>query len=111
MDFVRHDTTRSCIVIGDRGSLRWDGISGEVSLFHADRKTWETLFANDNGIEETYILEWQDFIKAIKEKRSPAVTGEDGLRVVEIIEAARLSSKSGIQTAVIRSPIKSEASR
>jgi predicted dehydrogenase len=56
-------------------------------------------------------LEWQDFIKAIKQKRSPAVTGEDGLSVVEIIEAARLSSKSGIQTAVIRSPIKSEASR
>jgi predicted dehydrogenase len=62
-------------------------------------------------MEETYLLEWQDFIKAIKQKRSPAVTGEDGLSVVEIIEAARLSSKSGIQTAVIRSPIKSEASR
>jgi predicted dehydrogenase len=111
MDFIRHDTTRRCTVIGDMGSIRWDGISGEVSLFQAGRKTWETLFANDNGIEETYILEWQELISAIEGKRSPAVTGEDGLRVVEIIEAARLSSKSGIQTAVVRSPIKSEASR
>ena len=111
MDFIRHDATRSCTVIGDRGSLRWDGILGEVSVIQADKKAWETLFVNDNGIEETYILEWQEFIKAIKEKRDPAVTGADGLRVVEIIEAALLSSKSGIQTAVIRSPIKSEASR
>jgi predicted dehydrogenase len=111
MDFIRHDTSRSCTVIGDRGSLRWDGILGEVSVIQADKKAWETLFVNDNGIEETYILEWQEFIKAIKEKRDPAVTGADGLRVVEIIEAALLSSKSGIQTAVIRSPIKSEASR
>ena len=111
LDFIRHDATRSCTVIGDMGSIRWDGILGEVSLFQAGRKTWETLFANDNGIEETYALEWQELISAIDEKRSPAVTGEDGLRVVEIIEAARLSSKSGIQTAVIRSPIKSEASR
>ena len=111
MDFIRHDTSRSCTVIGDKGSLRWDGILGEVSVIQADKKAWETLFVNDNGIEETYILEWQEFIKAIKEKRDPAVTGADGLRVVEIIEAARLSSKSGIQTAVIRSPIKSEASR
>lgn len=111
MDFIRHDTSRSCTVIGDRGSLRWDGILGEVSVIQADKKAWETLFVNDNEIEETYILEWQEFIKAIKEKREPAVTGADGLRVVEIIEAARLSSKSGIQTAVIRSPIKSEASR
>jgi predicted dehydrogenase len=111
MDFIRHDATRSCTVIGDRGSLRWDGILGEVSVIQAGEEIWKTLFVNDNGIEETYILEWQEFIKAIKEKRYPAVTGEDGLRVVEIIEAARLSSKSGIQTAVIRSPFKSEASR
>ena len=111
MDFIRHDTTRSCTVIGDRGSLRWDGILGEVSLFQAGEKTWKTLFANDNGKEETYILEWQELISAIEERRSPAVTGEDGLRVVEIIEAARLSAKRGIQTAVIRSPIKNEASK
>jgi predicted dehydrogenase len=108
MDFIRHDTTRSCTIIGDRGSLRWDGILGEVSLFQAGEKTWENLFVNDNGIEETYILEWEEFIRAIEEKRFPAVTGVDGLRVVEIIEAARLSAKNGIQTAVIRSPINNE---
>ena len=111
MDFIRHDPTRSCTVIGDKGSLRWDGISGEVSLFQAGEKIWKTLFANDNGIEDTYILEWQELIEAIEEKRSPVVTGEDGLRVIEIIEAARLSAESGIQTAVIRSPIKNEASK
>ena len=111
MDFIRHDTTRSCTVIGDRGSLCWDGILGEVSLFQAEKKSWETLFNNDNGIEETYILEWQELVRAIEKNMSPAVTGEDGLRVVEIIEAARLSAESGIQTAVIRSPIKNEVSK
>jgi len=111
MDFIRHDTTRSCMVIGEKGSLRWNGISGEVSFFQAGEKTWETLFDNDNGVEGTYILEWQELIRAIEEKRSPAVTGEDGLRVVEIIDAARLSSKSGIQTTVTRSPIKNESTR
>ena len=111
MDFIRHDTTRTCTVIGDRGSLRWDGILGEVSFFQAEKKSWETLFNNDNGIEETYILEWQELIRAIEQNMSPAVTGEDGLRVVEIIEAARLSAESGIQTAVIRSPIRNEVSK
>ena len=111
MDFIRHDTTRSRTVIGDRGSLCWDGILGEVSLFQAEKKSWETLFNNDNGIEETYILEWQELVRAIEKNMSPAVTGEDGLRVVEIIEAARLSAESGIQTAVIRSPIKNEVSK
>lgn len=75
MDFIRHDATRSCTVIGDRGSLRWDGILGEVSVIQAGEEIWKTLFVNDNGIEETYILEWQEFIKAIKEKRYPAEIG------------------------------------
>ena len=108
MDFIRHDTTRNCTVIGEKGSLCWDGILGEVSLFQAGENTWETLFDNDNGVEGTYILEWEELIRAIEEKKSPPVTGEDGLRVVEIIEAARLSAKNGIQTAVIRSPINNE---
>jgi len=111
MDFIRHDTTRSCTVIGDKGSLCWDGILGEVSLFQAEKKTWETLFTNDNGVEETYILEWQELIRAIEQNISPAVTGEDGLRVVEIIEAARLSAVSGIQIAVIKSQITNEDSK
>jgi len=109
MDFISHDTRRSCTAIGSKGSLHWDGILGEVSIFRAGQKTWQTLFTNDNGIEETYTLEWHELIKAIEEKRSPAVTGEDGLRVLEIIEAARLSGENGIQTAVNRSPIKNEA--
>jgi len=111
MDFIRHDTTRSCTIIGDKGSLRWDGILGEVSLFQSGEKTWENLFVKENGIEETYILEWKELIRAIEEKRFPAVTGADGLRVVEIIEAARLSAKNGIQTAVIRSLINNEVSK
>jgi predicted dehydrogenase len=111
MDFIRHDTTRICTVIGEKGSLRWDGILGEVSFFQAGEKSWKTLFVDDNGIEGTYILEWQELMKAIDEKRLPEVTGEDGLRVIEVIEAARVSSKSGIQTTVVRSAIKNETSK
>ena len=30
MDFVRRDSTRTCTVIGDSGSLRWNAIEGTV---------------------------------------------------------------------------------
>jgi predicted dehydrogenase len=106
MDFIRHDATRSCTVIGDKGTLRWDGILGEVSLFKPGESDWTVIFTKDNGIAETYILEWRELIRAAQEKTSPTVTAEDGLRVIEIIEAARLSAKNGNQTAVIRTPIK-----
>jgi predicted dehydrogenase len=59
-----------------------------------------------DGIDKTYFLEWQEFMDAIREGRSPMVTGEDGLRVIEVIEAARVSAELGIQTKVIREPIR-----
>jgi predicted dehydrogenase len=106
MDFIRHDTSRRCTVIGESGSLCWDGISGEVSLFREGEKSWNTLFKSMDGIDKTYFLEWQEFMDAIREGRSPMVTGEDGLRVIEVIEAARVSAELGIQTKVIREPIR-----
>ena len=33
MDFIRHDTTRQCEVIGDKGTLRWNGVEGRVEFF------------------------------------------------------------------------------
>ena len=38
----------------------------------------------------------------MSEKNVPTITGEDGLRVVEIIEAARLSAPTGAQVEVMR---------
>jgi predicted dehydrogenase len=36
-----------------------------------------------------------EFVTAIREQRLPAVTGEDGLRAAEIVEAAYESAASG----------------
>jgi len=103
MDFIRHDNTRCCTVIGDKGTLRWDGIKGEVAFFPRYGKSWTTYFHDSKGLDETYLLEWINFIESIKERSSPAVQGKDGLRVIEIIEAAQESAKTGIQIPVIRS--------
>lgn len=106
MDFIRHDPYRRCTVIGESGSLCWDGISGEVSLFREGEQSWKTIFRDMEGVDKTYFREWQEFTRAIQERRSPTVTGEDGLRVIEVIEAARVSAKSGVETKVIREPIR-----
>ena len=39
LDFIRHDTTRLCTVIGEKGSLRWNGIMGVVEHYKANSKT------------------------------------------------------------------------
>lgn len=100
LDFIRHDQTRVCTVIGSKGSLRWDGIVGEVSLFEEASTSWKRLFTHPPLRDETYIAEWQDFVNCVKWRKTPSVTGRDGLQVLTVVEAARSSASKGAQVSV-----------
>ena len=100
MDFVRHDYTRICTAIGSKGSLKWNGDKGEVSLFDESTKNWSVLFSPDSSEDETYEAEWQELTNCVITGDFSTVSGEDGLRVLEIIEAARASAPTGMQVSV-----------
>lgn len=100
MDFVRHDATRRCQVMGERGVLLWDGLKGEVSLLEAGDSKWKILHSFELDLQNSYLNEWRDFLKCIEEGGKPLVTGEDGLSVLAVVEAARESSATGRQVSV-----------
>ena len=97
LDFIRHDTTRLCTAIGEKGSLRWNGLTGEVSLYEAGAKDWRELYRLAHQGDDSYKAEWKNFIECVIEHKPPLITGEDGLKVLQIIEAARSSATSGGQ--------------
>lgn len=94
VDFIRHDKTRTCVAIGQNGTLRWDGISGQVDIFKKDWSSWQTIFAQKPEKNETYIAEWRHFFDCI-DGQTPLVSGQDGLAVLQIVEAAKQSSAQG----------------
>ena len=96
-------TPKDPIAIGEKGSLRWDGVTGEVSLFNEGDVCWERIFTHKSQNDESYLAEWQDFINCINTGSVPLVTGEDGLRILEIIESARISSTTGVQESISNS--------
>jgi predicted dehydrogenase len=100
MDFIRHDTTRQCLAIGDKGSLRWNCLTGEVELFPLGGKGWRQLFTGMPQLEESYKLEWQHFLGCVREGSISLINGLDGLAVLEIIEAARKSAGANYSTPV-----------
>lgn len=100
MDFVRQDTTRQCIAIGDKGSLRWNCLAGTVELFPFGGKDWEQLFTVTPHPEESYKLEWVHFLGCVREGSIPLINGRDGLAVLNVIEAARKSAGANYGTPV-----------
>lgn len=100
MDFIRHDTTRVCTAIGENGSLRWNGLSGVVEKFGVGEKGWCELFRHQHQRDDSYLAEWRHFLACINERNKPLITGEDGLRVLQIIDAARTASRTGCRVQV-----------
>jgi predicted dehydrogenase len=100
LDFIRHDTTRSCTAIGENGTLRWNGLTGVVELYEAGAKGWCELFRYQHQRDDSYLAEWKNLIDCVNEHNTPLVTGEDGLKVLQIIEAARRSATSAGQIVV-----------
>jgi predicted dehydrogenase len=95
MDLIRHDVTRSCTVIGETGSLRWDAVAGTIEVFEQGADAWRSLLVHPNQKDESYLAEWRHFLKCVADGGTPLISGYDGLAVLRIIEAARLSSKTG----------------
>jgi predicted dehydrogenase len=102
LDFIRHDPTRTCTAIGESGSLRWDGIAGVVEHFPAGAKGWNEVFRHTPERDDSYRAEWRHCMDCIASGGTPVVSGEDGLAVLDIVEAARRSAQAdGGQAAVI----------
>lgn len=95
LDFIRCDAIRLCTAIGENGSLRWNGLSGVVEIFKSEAAEWQELFRLPEQRDDSYMKEWKLFLRSISLHLPAMVTGEDGLRVLEIIEAARQSDLSG----------------
>jgi predicted dehydrogenase len=104
MDFVRRDTTRTCTAIGERGTLRWDGIRGTVELFDAADNAWSNMLTVQTQPDDTYIEEWRHFLDCIEHGGTPSPNGEDGLAVLNVIDAARRASASGCTATVTAGP-------
>ena len=92
MDFIRHDTKRCCVALGDQGSLRWDGIAGTVEQYRQGEKEWVAIFKHVAQRDESYLAEWKHFLDCIQSRTSPLIGGEDGLAALRLVDAARLSA-------------------
>ena len=92
MDFVRHDSTRICVAIGSLGTLRWNGNDGVIEYWKSGAHEWERLFQDSEKLDNSYQTEWQHFLDCVNKNEMPCVTAEDGLAVMNIINAAQISN-------------------
>lgn len=94
LDFFRRDSTRSLTALCSDASLRWDGVVGQVDVITGSGSDSVTLFRED-PTPSAYVLQWLSFVSAVNGSSSLGATLDDGLSVLEVVAAARLSSEEG----------------
>jgi predicted dehydrogenase len=70
-------------------------IRGEENFLPQWKEEDARLFSSMNPMEHFHRLQIEDFLRAIIEKRPPAITGEDGRRTVELFTAIYRATKEG----------------
>ena len=93
MDFFRHDTTRKCFAIGEKGTLMWDGVNNEVKYFAKGERNWEIIFSSNIDKNYTYLKEIKSLFSAVEAQSSSSINGNDAMQVVVAIEAIKRSSE------------------
>ena len=102
MYFIRKDPVRGCLVVGSQSSLRWNGLSGTVEKYSTESKAWVPIFKKENALQHTYVSEWKSFLGCVSSNQRPEVTGNDGLAVLKVVEAAKLShQQNGLRIEVV----------
>ena len=95
VDMIDRAPRRGCRVVGSTGTLQWDALAGQARLA-GDAGPWSSLCGESRDDRNaSYLEEMRCFLACVKQGGSPAVSGEEGRRVVEIALAARRSAETG----------------
>jgi predicted dehydrogenase len=96
LDMIQSSPVRSCRILGTSGTLLWDGLSHRVSLHSRAEGGWKELHPADAFDRNAmFLAELEHFISCVMTGTVPEVTGEDGLRALEIALALEASSSQG----------------
>lgn len=96
LDFLQRRASRSCKVIGSTGTLHWDLIANRISL---DGPAGEEVLFSDPAVDrnDMYVEQLRGFIEVAAGHAAPRITLDDGLAVLDMVEAMRQSATTGLQ--------------
>ena len=102
LDLFRLDPIRHCIVIGEKGTIKWNAIDNSVSLYSASNECWETIYREKHPRNGSYRKELSHFLDCIDHDKEPLISGSSALNTMHVIDAIRRSS-SKAKTEFIKS--------
>jgi len=83
LDMIRRDPVRIVEVVGEHGTLKWDGILGTLDYFEPSTNDWTLLFKDDSHPHD---LLWEGITNFVKTGSHDGANLDDGIKVVDFID-------------------------
>ena len=97
-------------IFGEDGFFEVEGLGGSYGIEKLHfcpkryRQPFEVITKEFRGEDPSWLLEWQEFVSAIKEKRAPLGSAEDGMEAMRLVfEAYRFSDDQKTKAEAIKS--------
>lgn len=94
LDMIRRDPMRITEIVGEHGTLKWDGLLGTLSYFNPSSRVWELLAKDDSSPHDLLWNNIADFVQVGSHKGAGL---EDGINVTEFIEKIWLANKFQVE--------------
>jgi predicted dehydrogenase len=95
LDMTRKSPIRTCTVSGTQGTAEWDGLESTARIKLNETAEWRWLSPKTQNSNAKYISELSHFLACVRGDETVATSGIAGKRTLELILAARESSKTG----------------
>ena len=102
---IAHDIYDYVEAMGAQGHIRSEWKPNNELLVQSERiadyATPRTLAPDEGPLDEAVVAELTEFAASIRQSRQPAISGEDALRVLEVLDAINLSAERGQPVEVV----------
>lgn len=97
LDYVQRAYSRTCQLIGEDGTIRWDYGAGQTRWYSAATRAWQTI-ENPPQWEpnDMYADEMRHFLQCVAREEEPMVDVREAARTLEVALAAKSSSETGV---------------
>lgn len=94
LDYVQRAYARTCQIVGQEGTILWDFNEPIVKVYLAKNKKWNVIKLSPYDDNKMYVEEIKHFINCINGKEKPYQDVIEGKKALEIVLAAKESSKT-----------------
>lgn len=97
VDYVQRSYSRSCHVIGEEGTIRWEWDWSSVRRYDPESDSWitEASWEDDWEMNDMYVDEMKHFLTCVEKRAKTRSTLPEGYRDLQVAMATKDSASSG----------------